>query len=63
MKLKKLSLSEIKGKLSRVDMKKIMAGSDAESCNCNSADTCGGGQICGSWCNGGNGYYGHCTTQ
>lgn len=33
MKTKKMSLANIQGKLSRAEMKQIMAGSGGESCN------------------------------
>lgn len=38
MKLKKLSIENIHGKLTRAEMKKIMAGSG--TCDCNSASDC-----------------------
>lgn len=41
MQTKKLSFSIVQGKLSRKEMKSIMAGSDdGEACNCNSNDDC-----------------------
>ena len=63
MKPKKLSLAEIQGKLSRAEMKRIMAGSEQEDCNCNSKDECKEGEVCGSDCKAANNKQGHCTTQ
>ncbi len=42
MKTKKMSIANIRGKLSRSEMKNIMAGSgsDPEICECNSPDDC-----------------------
>ena len=43
MKTKKMSLANIQGKLSRNEMKNIMAGSDAD---CGGSSTCVPGQPC-----------------
>ena len=42
MKTTKMSLANIQGKLSRTEMKNIMAGlkGAGDPCNCNSADDC-----------------------
>jgi hypothetical protein len=41
MKQKKLRLADLQGKLSRDEMKRIMAGSGGSAkCDCNSADDC-----------------------
>ena len=60
MKTQKMNLANIMGKLSRAEMKKIMAGS-GETCNCNSKDDCStskpycvngcGGPVGGKWGN------------
>jgi hypothetical protein len=67
MKQKKLRLSDLQGKLSREEMKRIMAGSDgsANDCNCNSADECSAPTpVCGNACNGPkNGKWGKCVSQ
>ena len=44
MKTKKMRLAKIQGKLSRAEMKNIMAGSGGSGtiCNCNSNDNCSG---------------------
>jgi hypothetical protein len=45
MKQTKLSLKELQGKLSRSEMRQIMAGvggGGGNNCNCNSADDCSG---------------------
>lgn len=43
MQTKKMSLANIQGKLSRAEMKSIMAGSGSgDACNCNSNDDCAG---------------------
>jgi hypothetical protein len=65
MKTTKMSLATIQGKLSRAEMKKIMAGSGSSNeCNCNSADDCTNstvGKRCMNDCNGPkNGKYGVC---
>ncbi len=44
MKPKKLSLEDLQGKMSKSEMKQIMAGS--ATCNCNSTDNCSGGKRC-----------------
>jgi hypothetical protein len=62
MKTTKMSLATIQGKLSRAEMKKIMAGSGGSSgdiCNCNSKDDCGSGESCYNGCTGG-GKAGYC---
>lgn len=40
MKTIKMSLGNIQGKLSRAEMKNIMAGSGGGTCDCNSKDDC-----------------------
>ncbi len=40
MKRSKMSLANIEGKLSRAQMKNIMAGSGGGTCNCNSKEDC-----------------------
>ncbi len=41
MQTQKISLANIKGKLSRAEMKRIMAGiGGGSTCNCNSASDC-----------------------
>ena len=56
-------------KLTREDMKNLVGGFahdslENETCNCNSADDCSKGQICGADCTAGtSGKAGHCTTQ
>lgn len=49
MKTKKMSLANIQGKLSRAEMKNIMAGSGTSNCN---SDPCGSAlsTICGEGC-------------
>ncbi len=64
MKPNKMNLENIQGKLSRNEMKNIMAGNAPGTgpCNCNSKDECKEGEICGSDCEVGNtGKAGHCT--
>lgn len=57
MKTKKMSLANIQGKLSRAEMKNIMAGSGSDNCpttctsSCSSANNC---RCC--WGNGSNQY-------
>lgn len=56
-----MSLANIQGKLSRAEMKKIMAGSGGGGCDCNSKDDCTsdkpycvngcGGPVGGKWGN------------
>jgi hypothetical protein len=53
MKTTKMSLATIQGKLSRVEMKKIMAGSGESDC----------GTQCSGTCSLGNGNYGKCYTS
>jgi len=54
MKTKKMSLANIQGKLSRAEMKNIMAGCGGTgSCNCNNQDECGGNTPCCVACSGG----------
>jgi hypothetical protein len=59
MQTKKMSLANIKGKLSRAEMKNIMAGSDA-TCDCNSKDTCASDKPYCVACNGSSTYAGVC---
>ena len=62
METKKMSLTTIQGKLSRTEMKNIMAGlSGGAICNCNSADQCTAtNELCmNSGCTQ-NGYLGTC---
>lgn len=62
----KMSLENIKGKLSRAEMKSIMAGLFEvldETCNCNSADDCtANNEMCINGCSGkpGDKYQGIC---
>ncbi|MBA3286373.1 MAG: hypothetical protein H0U27_15115 [Nitrosopumilus sp.] len=61
METKKMSLVNIQGRMSRAEMKKIMAGSGTVECNCNSADDCETGILCYNRCGGPvNGKYGAC---
>ena len=58
-----MSLSNIQGKLSRTEMKKIMAGTSASAaqCNCNSADDCTTwNEMCLKLCDRSNGKAGTC---
>ena len=51
METKKMSLANIQGKLSRTEMKNIMAGSGCEApicVSCTSSDQCSFGKICRS---------------
>jgi len=61
MKTTKLSLANVQGKLSRSEMKNIMAGKNAlPTCNCNSSDDCTTwNESCMASCEGGTGA-GHC---
>lgn len=59
MKLKKLNLSEIKGKLSRAELKKIMAGSGDGHCICVNNEGCDIGQVCLPC---GDTHFGNCTS-
>ena len=43
MQTQKMSLANIKGKLSRAEMKKIMAGCGSLGCACGSDSDCGSG--------------------
>lgn len=65
MKTKKMSLANIQGKLSRTEMKKIMAGSGvSENCNCNSKDDCSGTTpCCVGGCTVSSGKQGVCHTE
>ena len=61
MKTKKMSLANIQGKLSRTEMKNIMAGSGAsETCDCNSKDTCPSDKTYCVACSGSSKYAGVC---
>jgi len=57
MQTKKLSLANIQGKLSRDEMKSIMAGKAAPGidCDCNSKDDCTYNELCIAGCSGGTG--------
>ena len=65
METKKMSLANIQGKLSRAEMKNIMAGladvgGALPKCNCNSPEDCTAtNELCMSSCQGGTGA-GHC---
>lgn len=62
MKTEKMSLAKIQGKLSRVEMRNIMAGSGGGKCvSCKTSKDCSSSQICthytgtgpcgeGDWC-------------
>ena len=64
METKKMSLANIQGKLSRVEMKNIMAGlNGGTTCSCNSSDQCTAtNELCmNSGCDqGSSGYVGTC---
>ena len=66
MKTTKMNLANIQGKLSRAEMKNIMAGLTTTGglpvCNCNSADDCTAtNELCMSSCEAGiTGKAGHC---
>jgi hypothetical protein len=68
MKQKKLRLADLQGKLTREEMKRIMAGSggSGEGCTCNSSDDCTDPRypVCVRSCEGPHGqYHGHCAAQ
>lgn len=64
MKTQKMSLANIQGKLSRAEMKKIMAGgSGADTCNCNSKNDCSTETPCCVHCSGSKTYAGICHTE
>ena len=63
MKTKKMSLVNIAGRLSREEMKNIIAGyvAPGENCNCNNADDCSAtNELCMASCTAVPGYAGHC---